>query len=318
MNTDSVSSALKHFAVTLEEQADLRGWDQPATLWSVRIEDRDNLPDWIRADIHGLLEQAENSNDLSISMMFSVQLEAILEGHPAEDLVGCNVDDDVIAVMLCTEGWAYSPSVREQAEASGVPPALAPADHPDSVEVRLATVAARDGTEVTVQRMRGDAPEVTTLTLTSGRVVWGLRRVIGRPSGIELASMPAVAEICGRARNQRIFEAAQMASSISPLLADRVVEHLVTTGGPQDDEWLQSLGLLECTWEEALAIARKHAAGSDERWPADYLAWCDAGMLAAWFDSQLASTDALLEHLKRDDSDFSATTIRHLEQLLSS
>lgn len=160
-NEDHLLLMLRELERTLEETA---GWDQPATIWQIR------LPD----------EATQHLLQLPTDTL-GLELLSVLEGHPREAMTGLRAASDAIGVVLVTEGWTYSEERKKQS------PLYQPSQYKDSREMRLAFLVLRTGEEAVLHHIRGQEPQVGVVGgedhfLISGPISWVTRRVIGLPS----------------------------------------------------------------------------------------------------------------------------------------
>lgn len=289
MTASTVTGTMAAFAQMIEAAADSHGWDQPATLWGVSMPD---LPDDVESEIAKLVEQT--SATVAVPWELS-QLAVLDDGHPADALVAVVAPDDVVAVMLCSEGWGYSAPVRDEIERSRRTPEYPPADDPNRVELRWTQIVMRDGTEVVVCRERGSEPEMLDDAFrTMGRLPERLRRVIGLPSGMDEADFPTPEQVRVRLRAQQVLRTAVQFAAVEPGVADAAVATLCGAGTA--GEWQKmfcDVGLVGDTW----SAVREYAAGVESQFvdaeARAFFGWCDAPMTAEHFDSNVASSDDL-------------------------
>ena len=275
----SLNEAFILIAEKIETEIEELGWDQPASLWEVRdIE----VPDEVRA------EHAD-----CFALAYSVHLAEVLDGHPAEALVGVRVEDAVGAVLV-TEGWGYSTeSLQAVAGGAELPP---PAECEDRVEVRIAHLVMRDGTEAVVMRRRGEAPEVVQGAL-SGRVVVALRRVLGVASRALEGAVPELVAV------RRMVLAGFVTSALASakVLGEdvRAMMRVFAAGVAAETSRvrapLERIGLYEATWERAIERARISAREEGE---GRFLEWADGEMYAEYLLDRFGPIEGKLAVLR--------------------
>lgn len=242
---------LREIAVMLEEAAEALGWDQPAMLWVI---------DGGEARMH-----------------------ALLDGHPAEALIGEYYQGDGCAVV--TEGWSHT-EARMRLLRAGVE-LDQPSTYKDAVEVRNCCVVMRDGREMLTQRTRGGELAVIDVegSRLGGRVVEAQRRVLGVPS---LARCDA--------------GVAQMRERVKLTMLGVLMEGINRPGadaarvlGGVLRGWLTVLGLYEEEWERARLVALESArSGTLGEELMEFLNWADGAM---WGD-RLDRTHPLVEEAR--------------------
>lgn len=261
------------------EIADL-GWDQPSSLWEVHDAD---VPDSIRV---------EHSDCFALA--YSVRLAQVLDGHPAEAMVGVRLSGAVGAVLV-TEGWSYSPErLVELAAGADLPEPSACADR---VEIRLAHLVMRDGTEAVVMRRRGQEPEVLQGLDLAGRVVVALRRVLGVSSRVLHGVFPEFAIV----RRMVLAGFVDAALESAKVLGEdqtammRVFAAGVAAESPRVKGPLERLGLYEDDWTTALERARRSAVEDGE---ARFLEWADEEMYAEYLLGRFGALEPRLAKLR--------------------
>ena len=167
--TDTFEHVLQDLLLSLEQQIDDFGWDQPPTLWEFLAADD-------IAEVHG---DALPVDADGVSPSFGLRRAQVITGEdPYEALVGSKADENALGAMLVCEAWAAPAGDR-----SGV----APTDHPDRREVRILDLVLRDGTALSVVRYRDkDEPE-TGDGDAQGRLPSALRRYLDMDSGISVS-----------------------------------------------------------------------------------------------------------------------------------
>jgi hypothetical protein len=272
----SLHEGFARIAEEVEARLEQVGWDVPASLWVLLDAD---VPDQVR-------DEVQDDHGPCFALAYTVEMREVLDGHPADALVGIRMFD-AVGVALSTEGWAYSAANLERLNKGAV--LGAPADCEDRVEVRLVHLLMRDGTEVLVERRRGEDPRVVLDGAFSGRVIWALRRVLGRCSGALTSDVPTVDVVRRGAVGKLVVDALVAQMSIDESHADEVLrvfegflEGFLESGHLELWTGLSALGLHEQTWDAALDTARASAAAtaldSKER---SFLEWADGGMYAA-------------------------------------
>lgn len=261
------------------EIADL-GWDQPSSLWEVHDVE---VPDAIRI---------EHSDCFALA--YSVRLAQVLDGHPADAMVGVRLQGAVGAVLV-TEGWSYSPDrLAELAAGVELPQ---PSECADRVEIRLAHLVMRDGTEAVVMRRRDQAPEVLQGLELAGRVVVALRRVLGVPSRVLHGVFPEFAtarRLVLAGFVDAALESAKVLGEDSTAMM-RVFAAGVAAESPRVRAPLERLGLYETSWTAALERARRSAAEDGDT---KFLEWADEEMYAEYLIDRFGALEPRLAKLR--------------------
>jgi hypothetical protein len=276
----NLNEAFVLIAEKIETEIAALGWDQPSSLWVV--EDIE-VPDSIRA---------EHSDCFALA--YSTRLAQVLDGHPADAMLGLRIQG-AVGVVLVTEGWSYS-SDRLAELAAGVE-LPAPAECADRVEIRLAHLVMRDGTEAVVMRKRSEAPEVLHGLELTGRVVVALRRVLGVPSRVLHGMFP---EFCTVRRlvlagfvDAAIESAKLLGEDPMPLM--RVFAAGVAAESPRVRAPLARLGLYEPDWSAALQRALTSA---EEEGETHFLEWADEEMYAEYLLDRFGPIEPRLAKLR--------------------
>jgi hypothetical protein len=272
----SLHQGFARIAEEIEARLDLVGWDVPSSLWVITDAD---VPEDVR-------DEVDEEHGSCFVLAYSTSLHDVLDGHPADALIGVQLND-AVGVALCTEGWAYSVANLERFTRGEKLPAPSACD--DSVEVRLVYLVMRDGTEAMVERRSGEDSRVLTEGDFSGIVVWSLRRVLNRPSLALSASTPSINDVTRRMVAQAV---------VNMCTAERVAEEfdqtlllmLLAGIGPKLASLFEphrhALGLNEQTWDAALDVARSLEGDGDVL---RYLKWADAGMYAEMLHARFSS-----------------------------
>lgn len=211
MPTDPLAQAATVLAMALEERIAEEGWDQPASLFSLRF----GIDEDLHAQLGPLAEPGESPTDTLARLMedpespahtiqvprptdpevldlrrrvgpmaqvMTVQLLGVTHGHPFDAMVGYTADPDVMGLAVAFEAWAYPEHLADQVRAGAkLPP---PSTLPEREEVRHVLVVLRDGTVASVGRVRDRDPKpLPSEAQIAGRLPAALRRALGLPSG---------------------------------------------------------------------------------------------------------------------------------------
>lgn len=224
---DTLSEVGEAIAVRVEEVAEERGWDQPATLYEIYGED-------VPAELVDRFLEAKGARPDGdyLTVAFGVAETGILDGHPAHALVGQrSQQESVLGAVLVSEGWNYPPDVMEEV-ASGklaLEELPTPSEHPRRVEVRIVTAVFRDGTQRTVMRNRGESAHVWKDGANlQGRLVRALKLYLGIPSAELPPTQPkaVLADILARAGAVLVNEASSL-ETLGPTGRQNLIETLI-------------------------------------------------------------------------------------------
>lgn len=286
LTTSTVEGAFAQYAEHLANLVGTKGWDQPASLWAVFMQDAPS---------------DDQTSGLSVSLS-STPL-ADLGGSPAEALVGLRAPESAVAIAVVCEGWAHHPDRVEAGET-----ARAPSEYDDSVEVRLVHFIARDGTEVLIHSSRtGLYPKSVQHGVQHGRLPEAARRVLGLPSRMD---EPQVSVETVRAR---IYPALLRAGVFAMAPAGPAALTWALDELERRHEYLwhataEHFGLFESSWDAAIDKATLLASEACEATPPPYgedlrrlLGWADGPMWAHALEEVFPTrTDVVLslEHLR--------------------
>lgn len=226
--------------VMLDERAATLGWDQPHRLLGIKsadgMDERFKLP----------------GTDLALAVFYE---EA---GHPFNALVGRELQDEFLGLVVITEGWSYPPDVIQDPEAlARVTRWLAPSDHHRRIECRTVIFIGRDGQESALSHPR--AGPVQVIQGPDGHLEGRLPDAMRRALGIEL-ELPEMSSgvLLGRLWSRTVASWAAMAvqnGTAPPRWDDPAIDPLVflahqSPSGPTDPatfgrEMIETIG-----WEE--------------------------------------------------------------------
>lgn len=265
LSAPTVEDAFAKYAEHLADLVGTKGWDQPATLWAVFMQD---------APTEG------QTSGLSVSLSSAPLAE--LEGSPAEALVGMHAPDSAVAIAIVCEGWAHHPRRVETGDVD-----RAPSEYEDSVEVRLVHFIARDGTEILAHSSRtGLYPKSVQCGTQFGRLPEAARRVIGLPSH---ADQPQVSVETIRSR---IYPALLRAGvfAMAPAGPSALTWALDELEHRHSHLWkatAEHFGLFEPSWDAAITKATNLASEQQDSATPPYgedlrrlLGWADGSMWA--------------------------------------
>lgn len=128
---------------TLENDVDALGWDQPAKLWGVLVD--------------------EDSGEEYLKMMRT------LDGYAPDAIMKIakkgRAKENVKGVVIAVEAWSYPddvmrPLLQDSESYHALYNLLPPSEHPQRVERRAVTMFNRDGTYACVTRSRDGSPEM--------------------------------------------------------------------------------------------------------------------------------------------------------------
>lgn len=156
-----VEHVCKNVLLRIDSHLDATGWDLPAVLFELSMDE-------------------DHNGDLGISVyphsVFTGDLVASLFSATPKASPGS------VGVVLCSEGWVYGPVQQDRID-RGEQPDFPPALDPDRREVRLLQLVLKDGTELALHRERGEQPSFLDDSSFDGWLAWALRRVVSQPSG---------------------------------------------------------------------------------------------------------------------------------------
>jgi hypothetical protein len=274
---EHLTPLMEHVARQIEEEIDREGWDQPATLWSLKRGDQGR---------------------------YVAQRECAFAEHPADALVGVRLNE-VAGCAIVTEGWTYSEqkmSLWRKGRELKMPAAYA-----DRVEVRHVYLLLESRGELLVQRVKGSIPEVMLVgdeTVVSGRIVAAARRVMGLPSGVKVHA--GVAQMRERALLASVLDA------IEGLCADgcsvRLAMSAVERSCDRVKRIVDVMGLNAENWDDALEAA-KNTGGLDIA-VREFMQWADGAMWGERVEDSFEIAELTRERLGR-------VAVRHLGLLAS-
>jgi hypothetical protein len=255
-----VEDALCRYALHLLEISREHGWDLPAALLAVKLTETPRPGD--------------EPDPSAVSVTFSVEHLGTFENFSAESLVGIFAPEDAVGVALVCECWTYHPDrPPEDAE-------LPPSRYEDSLEIKVAHVVLRDGTEVlaTIYRDAGLDPSAVC-TKQYGCVPQSVRRVLGLPSDPWQAP-PTMQDIRSRVLPWVGLVALR---SVHPFAHTAVLADIAQNSAAIYEDISVSLGLLESSWEDSLIAVRRTGPTRDNPMLADL----DLLPAAFWVDPPL-------------------------------
>lgn len=257
---------MEQVARQIEEEIHQEGWDQPATLWSLKKDDEDR---------------------------YAARRECEFAEHPADALVGVRLNG-AAGCAIVTEGWTYSEqkmSLWRKGRELKLPAAYA-----DRVEVRHVYLLLESRGELLVQRVKGSNPEVMLVgdeTVVSGRIVAAARRVMGLPSGVTVHA--GIAQMRERVLLAGVLDAIEgmRADGVSVRVAMSAVERSC-------DRVLQIadvMGLNTANWDDALEAAKK--TGGLDVAVREFLKWADGAMWGERLEDSFEIAELTRERLGR-------------------
>ena len=265
--------ALSKYTRYVLESISTQGWDQPASLWALRLND-------------------SPASAPGFAVTFALDHVTDFESFTAQDLIGWRAPDHTVAVALVCECWTYHPDRQE-------PYLEPPSGYDDSLELRVMHLVMRDGTEVLASQFRDDVlPETVVFGTQLGRVPQMLRRVIDLPSSPK-DPLPSIAEV----RSRIVPALGVMAlSSVHTFAQRKLLAEFAAAAVEIYRDLVRHLGLFEATWEGSLKVARAASVEYDHPQFSDLdlrtiLPWVDAPLWALTLEESIPTVQESLHRL---------------------